>query len=51
MERNLKVRAPRIDKTAISPYENYYCDGYGALSSRKWICFCIKSICRNCRKD
>ena len=29
MEKERKVRAPRIDKTAISPYENY-CDGYGA---------------------
>lgn len=29
MEKETKVRAPRIDKTAISPYENY-CDGYGA---------------------
>ena len=29
MEKERKVRAPRIDKTAISPYE-YYCDGYGA---------------------
>ncbi|MDU1909960.1 histidine decarboxylase, pyruvoyl type [Fusobacterium sp.] len=29
MEKETNVRAPRIDKTAISPYENY-CDGYGA---------------------
>lgn len=29
MEKERRVRAPRIDKTAISPYENY-CDGYGA---------------------
>lgn len=29
MEKERKIRAPRIDKTAISPYENY-CDGYGA---------------------
>lgn len=29
MEKERKARAPRIDKTAISPYENY-CDGYGA---------------------
>ncbi|WP_308576214.1 histidine decarboxylase, pyruvoyl type [uncultured Fusobacterium sp.] len=29
MEKERKVRVPRIDKTAISPYENY-CDGYGA---------------------
>ena len=29
MEKERKVRAPRINKTAISPYENY-CDGYGA---------------------
>ncbi len=29
MEKETKVCAPRIDKTAISPYENY-CDGYGA---------------------
>lgn len=28
MEKERRVRAPRIDKTAISPYENY-CDGYG----------------------
>lgn len=29
MEKERRVRAPKIDKTAISPYENY-CDGYGA---------------------
>lgn len=29
MEKERRVRAPRIDKTAISPYENY-CDGHGA---------------------
>lgn len=29
MEKERRVRAPRIDKTVISPYENY-CDGYGA---------------------
>lgn len=29
MEKERRVRAPRIDKTAISSYENY-CDGYGA---------------------
>lgn len=29
MEKERRVRAPRVDKTAISPYENY-CDGYGA---------------------
>lgn len=33
MEKERRVRAPRIDKTAISPYENY-CDGYGASGAQ-----------------
>lgn len=28
IHKNIKVRAPKIDKTAISPYDRY-CDGYG----------------------